>query len=123
MGSKKDTGFFLTATHCPLLTVPKIRGVGLEPTISCSQGRRIGQAFLQPESSLTDKCPAGVEPARPPWQGGRQPLHHGRVVVIKEHVAGIEPALPRWEPGALPLTLHVHQSTVRPEGLEPSHSG
>jgi hypothetical protein len=27
--------------------------------------------------SFSDKCPAGVEPARPPWQGGRLPLHHG----------------------------------------------
>jgi hypothetical protein len=27
--------------------------------------------------SFCDKCPAGVEPARPPWQGGRLPLHHG----------------------------------------------
>src|SRR5205085_8566206 len=27
--------------------------------------------------SFTDKCPAGVEPARPPWRGGRLPLHHG----------------------------------------------
>src|SRR5262249_39593750 len=26
-----------------------------------------------------DKCPAGVEPAHPPWQGGRLPLHHGHV--------------------------------------------
>ena len=32
------------------------------------------QAFPRPESS---KCPAGVEPALPPWQGGRLPLHHG----------------------------------------------
>ncbi len=23
------------------------------------------------------KCPAGVEPAHPPWQGGRLPIHHG----------------------------------------------
>ncbi len=32
------------------------------------------RAFPRPESS---KCPAGVEPALPPWQGGRLPLHHG----------------------------------------------
>jgi hypothetical protein len=31
------------------------------------------QAFPHPGP----KCPAGVEPAHPPWQGGRLPLHHG----------------------------------------------
>ena len=38
-------------------------------------------------SHLADKCPAGVEPARPPWQGGRLPLHHGhdhRRRIVKE---------------------------------------
>ena len=24
--------------------------------------------------------PAGIEPALPPWQGGRLPLHHGRLL-------------------------------------------
>ena len=28
--------------------------------------------------SQTQKRPAGVEPALPPWQGSRLPLHHGR---------------------------------------------
>ncbi len=32
------------------------------------------QAFLRPAS----KRPAGIEPALPPRQGGRLPLHHGR---------------------------------------------
>ena len=27
----------------------------------------------------TMKCPAGVEPALPPWQGSRLPLHHGHI--------------------------------------------
>jgi hypothetical protein len=30
----------------------------------------------------TKKRPAGVEPALPPWQDGRLPLHHGRVFLI-----------------------------------------
>ena len=34
------------------------------------------QAFLRP---VYQERPAGVEPALPPWQGGRLPLHHGRV--------------------------------------------
>ncbi len=38
-----------------------------------------------------DKCPAGVEPARPPWQGGRLPLHHGHTCqrrIVKEFENG-----------------------------------
>jgi hypothetical protein len=31
-----------------------------------------------PTHSHTQKRPAGVEPALPPWQGSRLPLHHGR---------------------------------------------
>jgi hypothetical protein len=34
------------------------------------------QAFPRPEHER----PAGVEPALPPWQGSRLPLHHGRLV-------------------------------------------
>ncbi len=48
--------------------------------------------------------PAGVEPAHPPWQGDRLPLHHGRLVgsrIVKdqEHRVGIEPTSPRYEGG------------------------
>ena len=39
------------------------------------------QAFLRPESS---ERPAGVEPALPPRQGGRLPLHHGRIQIVKD---------------------------------------
>ena len=99
---------------------------GFEPAISCSQGRRTGQAFLHPESSLSpNKCPAGVEPARPPWQGGRLPLHHGhdrRPRIVKEprapggtrtHVAALrERSLRRWTTSTC--------TGVGPEGLEPS---
>ena len=38
------------------------------------------QAFPRPESS---ERPAGVEPAHPPWQGDRLPLHHGRLVLLR----------------------------------------
>lgn len=44
------------------------------------------------------KCPAGLEPARPPWEGGRLPLHHGHM---------------NWSDG-------LSTSRVGPEGLEPS---
>ena len=85
----------------------------------------LGQAFPHPESSLTDKCPAGVEPARPPWQGGRLPLHHGhdrRLRIVKEprapggsrtHVAALRGrSLRRWTTSA--------SIPMGPEGLEPS---
>src|SRR3954469_20385873 len=99
---------------------------GFEPAISCSQGRRIGQAFLHPESSRSpNKCPAGVEPARPPWRGGRLPLHHGhhrRPRIDKElrapsgsrtHVAALRGrSLRRWTTSAC--------IGMGPEGLEPS---
>ena len=61
--------------------------------------RRISQAFPHAEirshatRKRTQKHPAGVEPALPPWQGGRLPLHHGRVVVcriVKEQSTGRE---------------------------------
>ena len=91
---------------------------GFEPAISCSQGRRIGQAFLHPESSRSpNKCPAGVEPARPPWRGGRLPLHHGHISrrrIVKEprapggtrtHVAALRVRSPRlWTTSALKLS-------------------
>ena len=34
-------------------TLAKVRVVGFEPTLSCSQGRRIGHAFPHPESSCS----------------------------------------------------------------------
>ncbi len=50
------------------------------------------QAFPHPEPL---KCPAGVEPALPPWQGGRLPLHHGHIgrrrIVKDGHRVGLEP--------------------------------
>ena len=104
----------------------KVGMAGFEPAISCSRSRRIRPGF--PTSrvvSFTDKCPAGVEPARPPWRGGRLPLHHGhlrRPQIVKEprapggsrtHVAALPGrSLRRWTTSAwLPMG---------PEGLEPS---
>ena len=50
--------------------------------------------------------PAGVEPAHPPWQGDRLPLHHGRLVgsrIVKdrEHREGLEPSSPHYGCGVL----------------------
>ena len=70
----------------------RVGAVGFEPTCSCSQGRRISRlshapmnrrrisllpSTLNSQLSTSSKHPAGVEPALPPWQGGRLPLHHG----------------------------------------------
>ena len=65
--------------------------VGFEPTFSWPRTRRIPKLShtLSRSSRIdiglssrittrTEKRPAGVEPALPPWQGGRLPLHHGR---------------------------------------------
>ena len=56
--------------------LPRIREGGFEPAVSRTRGRRI-PAFPRPAIVIPPECPAGVEPARPPWQGGRLPLHHG----------------------------------------------
>ena len=102
---------------------------GFEPAISCSQGRRIGQAFLHPESSRSPKkCPAGVEPARPPWQGGRLPLHHGhlrrpRIVKDREHRVGLEPTSPPYECGVFAARRPVPASEWDRRGSNPHRTG
>ena len=53
-----------------------VRTAGFEPAVSCARSTRIARL----SHVLKEERPAGVEPARPPWQGGRQPLHHGRVL-------------------------------------------
>ena len=79
-----------------------VRMAGFEPAISCARGTR------NPRLShvLKNERPAGVEPALPPWQGSRLPLHHGRlchnqIVKQREHRAGLEPASPHYGCGVL----------------------
>ena len=69
--------------------VPEARGIPGFPT-SCWRG---GRTFLSvvkqsgKNAGPPQKRPAGVEPALPPWQGGRLPLHHGaksRDRIVKE---------------------------------------
>lgn len=80
-------------------------------------------SFPTPRTGLmNEECPAGFEPARPPWQGSRLPLHHGHssrnkqkrcVRIVKEneraqggtrtHVPAIRARSPcRWTTRALP---------------------
>jgi hypothetical protein len=54
---------------------------GVEPPIVALTGRRL---TVRPHRyrglPLTaEECPAGVEPALPPWQGSRLPLQHGHM--------------------------------------------
>jgi hypothetical protein len=64
------------------------------------------------------ECPAGVEPALPPWEGGRppRPLGHRdpRTELSKndppEHRAGLEPASPPYESGVLAARRPVPRS-------------
>ena len=69
------------------------------------------------------KHPAGVEPALPPWQGSRLPLHHGRLLRNRfncqrttEHRVGLEPTLPHYGCGVLAAGRPVHFVSVGPEG-------
>ncbi len=59
---------------------------------------------------VASERPVGVEPTHPPWRGGRQPLHHGRVA-RPEHPVGVEPTRPSYQDGRLPLH---HRCVGRP---------
>jgi hypothetical protein len=74
------------------------------------------QAATTSQGRTPRERPVGVEPTRPPWQGDRLPLHHGRgrscdspgsakpeQARLPEHPAGIAPATPPWEGGMLLL--------------------
>ena len=98
----------------------KIGVAGLEPAVSCSRSRRISHLSHTPR-----KCPAGVEPARSPWQGERLPLHHGhcdRRRIVKETQSTGWGSNPRHRLTRAVSCLLDHQCMPRvgPEGLEPS---
>ncbi len=102
----------------------QVRTAGVEPAISWSRTTRNTRLSYV----LFQERPAGVEPALPPWQGSRLPLHHGRVLIgwivkDREHRAGLEPTLPHYGCGVLAAGRPVLFVTVGPEGLEPSPGG
>ena len=91
---------------------------GFEPPISCSptpaSPRCPTRVSMLPHAPK-QKHPAGVEPALPPWQGSRLPLHHGRFESLVElsknrapggtrtHVAALRVRNPRrWTTSAFP---------------------
>ena len=99
---------------------------GFEPAISCSQGRRIGQAFLHPESS---RSPTSAQRESNPH------VRHGKAVGYRyimgtiavpelsksrEHRVGLEPTSPPYEGGVFAAGRPVPASRMGPEGLEPS---
>ena len=61
---------------------PYQHGFHRKRRVKCEERRMKGSRFHSSPFTLqtSSERPAGVEPARPPWQGGRQPLHHGRVL-------------------------------------------
>ena len=107
-------------------TAIKVRTAGFEPAISCSRNTRNTRLSYV---LFTQERPAGVEPALPPWQGDRLPLHHGRVVVCRivkeqEHRERLELSSPHYGCGILAAGRPVPSiASVGPEGLEPSPGG
>ena len=90
----------------------KIGVAGLEPAISCFQSRRISHLSHTPR-----KCPAGVEPARSPWQGDEAAITSWALRPSpncqrnSEHRVGVEPTSPPYESGVLPARPPVHASS------------
>ena len=121
---------------------PSLRDARLRYTLASRRGRiRIADLVLPKHAGFqatprteTKKRPAGVEPALPPWQGSRLPLHHGRVESLVElskirapggtrtHVAADQPSVGARGAGFSPLDDQCLQ-TVGSEGLEPSPGG
>jgi hypothetical protein len=84
---------------------------GVEPVSPARQaGRHPGFVTGQ----FPSECLAGVEPARPPWEGSRLPLPHRHTV----RPAGLEPARPPSEGGMRPLHHgRIVQSTRQESNL------
>ena len=93
---------------------------GFEPAISCARGTR------NPRLSyvLKNERPAGIEPALPPWQGSRLPLHHGRLSITTKlsnsESTGPDSNRRHRITGAESWPLDDQCLSVGPEGLEPS---
>lgn len=77
----------------PLPYIPS-EASGIRPQAAGLKQGTSATSALEPEAcglKPTQKRPAGVEPALPPWQGSRLPLHHGRLVgcrVVKDQAGG-----------------------------------
>ncbi len=71
--------------------------------------------------AFTAERPAGVEPTHPPWQGGRQPLHHGRGSIAQSIRRGSHP---RRHFGRVACCCYTTDAfaTVEAVGVEPTSS-
>ena len=58
-----------------------------------SAGAAVFPHSLSHQLPSSKERPAGVEPALPPWQGGRLPLHHGRSRLLTMLRAPDQPAV------------------------------
>src|SRR5262245_31881049 len=93
---------------------------GFEPAISCARGTRNARL----SHILKRERPAGIEPALPPWQGSRLPLHHGRfsstTKLSRSESTGPDSNRRIRITGAESWPLDDQCLSVGPEGLEPS---
>ena len=102
---------------------------GFEPAISCSQGRRIGQAFLHPGSS---RSPTSAQRESNPH------VRHGKAVGCRyimgtiavsalsksrEHRVGVEPTSPPYEGGVFAAGRPVPPSRWDRRGSNPHRTG
>ena len=140
---RSSTGGIRTHTHQGLSlvattswrTVPhKSRALGGNRTHTSVIPRRQAATTSQgpytfsiPQSTLRDpqseERPVGVEPTRPPWQGDRLPLHHGRVRISTDHRQYIRRELhPRDHFGRVACCCYTTDARepVPRTGLEPA---
>ena len=81
-------------------------------------GAYIGSQIRNPHS---EERPVGVEPTRPPWQGDRLPLHHGRVHQSRAS-GGSCTRVPTLEEWRVSVTPRTHTNHVEAVGIEPTYT-
>src|SRR5262245_32845594 len=64
--------------------------------------RRAYETPLEPLQSIPQVCPAGVEPACPPWEGG---ACAARPRTCRARVEGVEPSASGLEPDCSPRSI------------------
>ena len=113
----------------PESKVQTVGMAGFEPAISCSQGRRIGQAFLHPESS---RLPTSAQRESNPH------VRHGKAVGYRyimgtiavpelsrnrEHRVGVEPTSPPYKSGIFAAGPPVPATEWDRRGSNPHRTG
>ena len=108
---------------------PTVGMAGFEPALSCSRSRRIGQAFLHPESQ---RSPTSAQRESNPH------VRHGKAVGYRyiigtitvaelsrsrEHRVGLEPTSPPYESGVFAARRPVPASKWDRRGSNPHRTG